>query len=66
MIIKETGINKAKNGWIKNFKLFTSRDGIPLKYLAKKIIKATFINSEGWRLIKNKLIQRFDPEAETP
>ena len=33
---------------------------------AKKAINETFINSEGCKLIKNKLIQRFDPEAVTP
>ena len=33
---------------------------------SKRWISLFFINSEGWRLIKNKLIQRFDPEAVMP
>ena len=34
--------------------------------LARKTIRATFINSEGWRLKAYKLIQRVDPEAVIP
>ena len=32
----------------------------------KKLLSETFINSEGCKLMKNKFIQRFDPEAVIP
>ena len=48
------------------FKLFIFVNCSRWKNLAKQIIIAIFINSEGCKLIKCKFIHLWDPEAVTP
>ena len=56
----------STHGTTNSHRRTASKPSAELVNNVKKTINEIFINSEGWRLIINKFIHRFDPEAVIP